>query len=81
MAKTISQRLDQTREIRDAVLDRMAGRITENHNSYSVNDRSISKMTLDELAGALKHMNGEVRRLEREHRRNSGQTTMLKARF
>lgn len=81
MATTISQRLEQSKRIRDAILDRMEGRIAENHNSYSVNDRSISKMTIDELGEALDFIERHIRKLERRFNRASGVSNMIKVRL
>ena len=81
MAQSISQRLDKTRHVRDAVLALLEGRAVENHNSYSVNDRSISKMTLAELTEAYKYLNGEVRRLEKEFNRARGRSSVARFRF
>jgi len=81
MAKTLTQRLEQAINIRDAIADRMQGRISENHNSYSVNDRSISKMTLDELATAYDWQCKEVRKLQKEFRRCSGKSNAIRVRF
>lgn len=72
MAKSLSERIQQSREIRDALLDRLEGRATENHNSYSIGDRSISKMTLEEVRIEYRKADNEVDRLERKYRRMSG---------
>jgi len=77
----ISQRLVQNKRIRDAILDRMEGRIGENHNSYSVNDRSISKMTIGELGEALEFVERQIRKEERRLNRANGVSNAIKVRF
>lgn len=72
MAKTLSDRLEQVREIRDSLLDILQGRAKQTHNSYSIGDRSIAKMTMNEIRSEYTVLDREVERLERKHRRASG---------
>ncbi len=81
MAKTIAERIEQAELIRDALLDRMAGRSVENHNSFSVGDRSISKMTMEELQIAYNRMDREVQRLERKQRIAGGKRGHIRFTF
>lgn len=81
MAYSIGERLQKATEIRDAMLDVLVGRATSKHNSYSIDDRSITKMTHDELQTALTRQDGLVKRLEREFNRSRGRATSLRARF
>lgn len=69
MAKTLDERITAIEDIRDAILDVMDGRATENHNSYSVNDRSITKMSMAELVEAYDSLEVRLRRLNREKKR------------
>ena len=81
MAKTIAERLDQTREIRDSLLDILEKRASKDYNSYSVNDKSISKMSLSEIQAAYTQMNGEVRRLKKEFNRRNGRSSATRFKF
>jgi len=81
MAKTLSDRLQQTRNIRDALLDRIEGRAGQDHNSYSIGDRSISKMSIEELGQQYKIFDREVQRLERKYRRSTGGNGHIQVRF
>lgn len=81
MASTLSHRLEQSKLIRDAIMDRMQGRAAQNHNSYSVNDRSVSKMTLAELGEALIMIESTIKKLERRYNRERGISNMVKVRF
>jgi hypothetical protein len=81
MAASLTQRIEQARRIRDALFDRMEGRAAENHNSYSIGDRSISKMTMDEVHDAYQKMDREVQRLERQFRRKTGGSGNIRVKF
>ena len=72
MAKTLEQRIEQLETIRDSMLDILEGRANKDHNSYSIGDRSISKMTLEEIQVAYRKTDSEIDRLERRNRRNTG---------
>lgn len=81
MAYSIGERLQKATAIRDAMLDVLEGRATDKHNSYSIDDRSITKMTHEELQNALDRQDGYVKRLERQFNRSRGRATTLRARF
>jgi len=72
MAKSLSERIEKLKDIRDSMLDILDGRAKKDHNSYSIGDRSISKMTLEEIHASYRKIDSEIDRLERRHRRNSG---------
>lgn len=72
MAKSIVDRIQQAERIRDKILDVLEGRATQNHNSFSIGDRSISKMTLDELHIEYRRADNEVSRLKKKQSRAMG---------
>ena len=81
MAYSIGERLQKATAIRDAMIDVLEGRATDKHNSYSIDDRSITKMTHDELQTAIDRQDAIVTRLERKFNRSRGRATSLRARF
>lgn len=81
MAKTLSDRLEQVREIRDSLLDILQGRAKQSHNSYSIGDRSIAKMTMEEIRNEYAVLDREVDRLERKHRRATGKSSHIRFKF
>ena len=81
MAKALSERIEQLKEIRDSMLDILEGRASKDHNSYSIGDRSISKMTLEEIQIAYRKTDSEIDRLERRHRRKSGNGGGIRFKF
>lgn len=81
MAKTLDERLEQSENIRDALLDRLEGRSNQNHNSYSIGDRSIAKMTIAEIRIEYDNFDRQVRRLAREKRRAEGCAGHIRMKF
>lgn len=81
MAKTLSDRLEQVREIRDSLLDILQGRAKQSHNSYSIGDRSVAKMTMEEIRNEYTILDREVDRLERKHRRATGKSGHVRFKF
>ena len=72
MAKTLIDQIQQFERIRDKLLDVLEGRSNQNHNSYSIGDRSISKMTLEEIRAEYRSVDNEISRLRKKLSRAMG---------
>ena len=80
MATSLENQLVEAQEILEALMSVLKGRASQVHNSYSIGDRSISKMSLNEVRVEYSFWKNEVNRLKRETRLSEGGVVSVRIR-